>query len=63
MQCRKFLDPANSQVQRKFHVYLILDNYGIPKTPLIRNWLAKCPRSHVHFKTNGCLVDPSSNVG
>ena len=27
----------------------ILDNYGTHKTPLIRAWLAKRPRFHVHF--------------
>jgi transposase len=26
-----------------------MDNYGTHKTPLIRNWLAKRPRYHVHF--------------
>jgi transposase len=26
-----------------------MDNYGTHKTPLIRNWLAKRPRFHVHF--------------
>ena len=27
----------------------IMDNYGTHKTPLIRAWLAKRPRFHVHF--------------
>jgi uncharacterized protein YggL (DUF469 family) len=26
-----------------------MDNYGTHKTALIRNWLAKRPRFHVHF--------------
>jgi transposase len=30
-------------------VHLILDNYGTQKTALIRNWLAKRPRFHLHF--------------
>ena len=30
-------------------VHLILDNYGTHKTQLIRNWLAKRPRFHLHF--------------
>jgi transposase len=30
-------------------VHLILDNYGTHKTAIIRNWLAKRPRFHVHF--------------
>ena len=28
---------------------MILDNYGTHKTALIRNWLAKRPRFHLHF--------------
>jgi transposase len=28
---------------------LIIDNYGTHKTALIRSWLAKRPRFHVHF--------------
>jgi transposase len=30
-------------------VHLVLDNYGTHKTDLIRNWLAKRPRFHLHF--------------
>ena len=30
-------------------VHLVLDNYGTHKTPLIRRWLAKRPRFHLHF--------------
>jgi transposase len=30
-------------------VHLILDNYGTHKTQLIRRWLAKRPRFHLHF--------------
>ena len=30
-------------------VPLILDNYGTHKTELIRSWLAKRPRFHLHF--------------
>ena len=30
-------------------MHLIMDNYGTHKTPLIRNWLAKRQRVHVHF--------------
>jgi transposase len=36
-------------VLRRLDVYLILDNYGTHKTKLIRDWLAKRPRFHVHF--------------
>jgi transposase len=30
-------------------IYLILDNYGTHKMLLIRDWLAKRPRFHLHF--------------
>ena len=30
-------------------VHLVIDNYATHKTPLIRNWLAKRPRWHVHL--------------
>ena len=30
-------------------LHLILDNYGTHKTQLIRNWLVKRPRFHLHF--------------
>ena len=46
---RKFLDLIESQVPAGLDVHLILDNYGTHKTALIRHWLAKGPRFHVHF--------------
>ena len=46
---RKFLDTIESNVPPKLDVHLILDNYGTHKTALIRNWLTKRPRFHLHF--------------
>ena len=46
---RQFLDAIDAAVPRQLDVHLIMDNYGTHKTPLIRNWLAKRPRFHVHF--------------
>lgn len=46
---RQFLDAIDAAVPRHLDVHLIMDNYGTHKTPLIRNWLAKRPRFHVHF--------------
>jgi transposase len=46
---RQFLDAIDAAVPRHLDVHLILDNYGTHKTPLIRHWLAKRPRFHVHF--------------
>jgi transposase len=36
-------------VPAELDVHIIMDNYGTHKTPLIRAWLAKRPRFHVHF--------------
>jgi transposase len=46
---RRFLDVIEAQVPGELEVHLILDNYGTHKTAMIRNWLAKRPRFHVHF--------------
>ena len=46
---RKFLDTIEQAVPRHLGVHLILDNYGTHKTAIIRRWLAKRPRFHVHF--------------
>src|SRR5262245_45343693 len=49
IEFRQFLDALEAAVPRKLDVHLIMDNYGTHKTALIRNWLAKRPRFHVHF--------------
>jgi len=36
-------------VPRELDVHLVMDNYATHKTPLIRKWLAKRPRWHVHL--------------
>src|SRR3989441_9169976 len=46
---RTFLDTIEAQVPAALEVHLILDNYGTRKTVLIRKWVAKRPRFHVHF--------------
>jgi transposase len=46
---RKFLDEIEAAVPSDLDVHLIMDNYATHKTPLIRNWLAKRPRWHVHL--------------
>jgi transposase len=46
---RKFLDEIEANVPKGLEVHLIWDNYATHKTPLIRNWLAKRPRWHVHL--------------
>jgi transposase len=46
---RKFLDQIEAAVPDDLDVHLVVDNYATHKTPLIRNWLAKRPRWHVHL--------------
>src|SRR5438093_9542648 len=46
---RKFLDEIEAAVPRELDVHLVMDNYVTHKTPLIRRWLAKRPRWHVHL--------------
>lgn len=49
VEFRRFLDVIEAQVPADLDVHLILDNYGTHKTAIIRKWLAKRPRFHVHF--------------
>jgi transposase len=46
---RKFLDEIEAAVPPELDVHLVMDNYATHKTPLIRKWLAKRPRWHVHL--------------
>lgn len=46
---RRFLDRIDAAVPPDLDIHLILDNYGTHKTQLIRRWLAKRPRYHLHF--------------
>lgn len=46
---RKFLDEIEANVPADLDVHLVMDNYATHKTPLIRNWLARRPRWHVHL--------------
>ena len=49
VEFRKFLDAIDAAIPAGLAVHLIMDNYGTHKTALIRRWLAKRPRFHVHF--------------
>ena len=46
---RKFLDEIEANVPPDLDVHLVMDNYATHKTLLIRNWLARRPRWHVHL--------------
>jgi transposase len=49
VEFRRFLDTVDAAVPPNLDVHLILDNYATHKTGLMRRWLAKRPRYHVHF--------------
>jgi transposase len=49
VEFREFLDAIENHVPAGLEIHLIMDNYGTHKTALIRKWLAKRPRFHVHF--------------
>jgi len=46
---RRFLDLIEANVPTDLNVHLVMDNYATHKTQLIRDWLAKRPRWHVHL--------------
>ncbi len=46
---RRFLDEIEANVPKDLDVHLVMDNYATHKTPMIRAWLAKRPRWHVHL--------------
>ena len=53
VEFRKFLDTIDANVPRELDVHLVLDNYGTHKTPLIKRWLLRHPRFHLHFTPTG----------
>jgi len=53
IEFRKFLDTVDAAVPAELDVHLVVDNYATHKTPLIRRWLAKRPRYHMHFTPTG----------
>lgn len=46
---RKFLDLIDQSVPADLEIHLVLDNYATHKTELIKRWLLKRPRYHLHF--------------
>src|SRR5918996_899298 len=56
---RRFLDAIEANVPTGLDVHLVMDNYATHKAPLIRNWLAKRPRWHVHLTpTSSSWLNP-----
>lgn len=50
---RRFLDQVEVAVPSGLDVHLVMDNYATHKTKLVRDWIAKRPRWHVHFTPTG----------
>ena len=46
---RRFLDEVEANVPADMDVHLVMDNYGTHKAPVVKAWLLKRPRWHVHF--------------
>ena len=49
VEFRKFLDLIDQSVPAELDVHVVLDNYATHKAPIIKAWLAKRPRYHLHF--------------
>jgi transposase len=46
---KSFLNRIDQEAPGEFDIHVILDNYGTHKTELIRRWLLRHPRFHVHY--------------
>jgi hypothetical protein len=46
---RGFLDEVERNVPADIDIHVVVDDYGNPKTQLIRNRFARRPRWHLHF--------------
>ncbi len=46
---RKFLAEIDASVPEDLDVHLVMDNYATHKTDVIKRWLMRRPRFHVHF--------------
>jgi transposase len=49
IEFRKFLETIEANVPAGLAIHLVVDNYGTHKAPIVRSWLAKHPRFHMHF--------------
>ena len=49
VEFRKFLDRIDAGVPSELDVHIVLDNYATHKAPVVKAWLAKRPRYHLHF--------------
>ncbi len=44
-----FLKEIDAQVPPDLDIHIVMDNYATHKTELVKRWLARRPRYHVHF--------------
>ena len=49
LEFKKFLEVVDAQIPAGVEVHVVLDNYATHKTPLIKRWLLRHPRYHLHF--------------
>ncbi len=49
IEFRRFLDTIEATVPQGLDIHLIVDNYQTHKTQIIKRWLLKRPRFHLHF--------------
>jgi transposase len=49
IEFKKFLELMDAEVPGHLDVHLVLDNYGTHKTPVIKRWLIRHPRFHLHL--------------
>lgn len=49
VEFRKFLDAIDAAAPADLDIHVVLDNYATHKAPIIKAWLAKRPRYHLHF--------------
>jgi transposase len=49
VEFRQFLQTIDDSVSEELDLHLVLDNLSTHKTPMIKRWLLKHPRFHLHF--------------
>jgi transposase len=49
IEFKKFLAKIDAAVPGELAIHLVCDNYGTHKSPVVKAWLAKHPRFHMHF--------------
>ena len=53
VEFKKFLITIDKTVPEGLDIHIVADNYGTHKTAVVKAWLAKHPRFHMHFTPTG----------